>query len=381
MIAAPSDLRFAFRADASLQIGTGHVMRSLTLADALAARGAQCHFLCRDHEGNLIDFIRAKGHTVHALPAPPVGAGLPANASDDDTPPHRHWLGATQPQDIDACAPVLAALRPDWLIVDHYALDARWERALAPHCGRLMVIDDLADRPHACDLLLDQTFGRAADDYRAWLPAHCELLCGSRYALLRPEFVALRPYSLQRRAQPQLRQLLVTMGGVDKDNATGQVLAALRHCALPGNCEITVVMGATAPWRTEVERQANTMPWPTRVRVGVSDMAQLMADSDLAIGAAGATSWERCCLGVPTIMLVLANNQHRIAQALSEAGAANLLDASTLKNQSLICPERLQYKALAAMSGAAAAITDGLGVARIIETLTNKVQHANQLAV
>lgn len=367
-------MKVALRADASLQIGTGHVMRCLTLADALAARGAQCHFLCRAHEGNLIDFIRTKDHTVHALPAPSVGAGLPASTSDDGSPApaHHHWLGATQAQDIDACAPVLAALRPDWLIVDHYALDARWERALAPQCGQLMVIDDLADRPHACDLLLDQTFGRAADDYLPWVPPHCQPLCGSRYALLRPEFAALRPYSLQRRAQPQLRHLLITMGGVDKDNATGQVLAALSHCALPANCEVTVVMGATAPWRAEVERQAQTMPWPTRVRVGVSDMAQLMADSDLAIGAAGATSWERCCLGLPTAMMVLADNQRHAAALLEEAEAARILQLDeNLPTQlaRLIDEVALSERLLHRLSEGASVITDGEGARRIADHL------------
>src|SRR5690606_19557137 len=153
-------------------------------------------------------------------------------------------------------------------------LDAHWEHALKPHYRRLMVIDDLADRPHECDLLLDQTYSRKAEDYHAWVPASTALLCGSQYALLRPEFAALRPYSLQRRAAPQLRGLLVTMGGVDKDNATGQVLEALSSCPIPVECRITVVMGATAPWLAEVERLAREMPWSTQVEVGVKDMAQ-----------------------------------------------------------------------------------------------------------
>lgn len=376
-------MKVAFRADASLQIGTGHVMRCLTLADALAARGADCQFICGAHEGNLIEFIRGKGYVAHALPiAHEASTGLTAPGPEASTPlAHSHWLGATQAQDAEACAPILAAQRPDWLIADHYALDARWECALAPHYRKLMVIDDLADRPHACDLLLDQTFGRDAADYRALVPADCHLLCGSQYALLRPEFAALRPYSLQRRAQPALRELLITMGGVDKDNATGQVLHALRTCPLPAESRITVVMGATAPWLEDVRTQAQDMPWPTRVLVGVSDMAQLMADSDLAIGAAGATSWERCCVGVPTIMLVLAENQRKIAEALCEPGAAHLFDASKLNNRPLITHEYLEPLWLGAMSAAAAAITDGLGVAQVIKALICKAQHANQLAV
>lgn len=371
-------MKAVFRADASLQIGTGHVMRCVTLADALAAHGADCQFICRAHEGNVIEFIRSKGYGVHALPnvpAPGAGSTAPDPATSELT--HSHWLGATQAQDAELCAPILAAQSPDWLIVDHYALDAFWERALAPHYRRLMVIDDLADRPHACDLLLDQTFGREATDYHPFVPAACRLLCGSQYALLRPEFAALRPYSLQRRAQPTLRELLITMGGVNKDNATGQVLQALRSCRLPADCRITVVMGATAPWLDEIRKEAQDMPWPTRVLVGVSDMAQLMADSDLAIGAAGATSWERCCLGLPTIMLVLAENQRKIAEELCEAGAAHLIEVSTLNNQLLIVPDNWEPLFLGAMSAAAAAITDGSRVAQVINALICRVRHAN----
>ena len=368
-------MKVAFRTDASLQIGTGHVMRCLTLADALAARGADCQFICGAHEGNLIEFIRGKGYVAHALP-------VAHEASTGSTPPgptastpdlaHAHWLGATQAQDAEACAPILAAQHPDWLIVDHYALDARWERALAPHYRKLMVIDDLADRPHACDLLLDQTFGRDAADYRPLVPADCHLLCGSQYALLRPEFAALRPYSLQRRARPALRELLITMGGVDKDNATGQVLQALRTCPLPADCRITVVMGATAPWLEEIRRQAQDMPWPTRVLVGVSDMAQLMADSDLAIGAAGATSWERCCLGMPTIMLVLADNQRKVAQGLEQWGAAKLINlgqSATRQLRELLLPVIDDPAQLLNMSDCAASVVDGSGVNAVMRQM------------
>lgn len=381
-------MKVIFRADASLHMGTGHVMRCLTLADALAARGAHCQFICRAHEGNLIDYIRQKGYHVHALPLlPPLPSNAcPAGGDAADSassclasadPAHGHWLGATQAQDAQACAPILAAQRPDWLIVDHYALDAPWERALACHRRQLMVIDDLADRPHACDLLLDQTFGRDAADYRPLVPAQCRLLCGSSYALLRPEFAALRPYSLQRRTQPQLRSLLITMGGVNKDNITSKILLALRASSLPPDCQITVVMGSTAPWLVQVRQLVQDMPWPTQILVGVNDMAQRMADSDLAIGAAGATAWERCCLGLPTIMLVLADNQRKIANVLSEAGAAHFLDASKLNDRLLINTEHSQPLWLGEMSTAAAAITDGLGVAQVVEALIYKNHYAN----
>lgn len=362
-------MKVTFRTDASLQIGTGHVMRCLTLADALTAQGAECQFICRAHEGHLIDLIRSMGHAVHALPvmaADPNAVTVPAGLA------HSHWLGATQAQDAAACERILAASVPDWLIVDNYALDHHWEAALKPCYRKLMVIDDLADRRHTGDLLLDQTFGRVEEDYRPLVPERCQLLCGSTYALLRPEFAALRPFSLQRRAHSALRQLLITMGGVDKDNATGQVLQALHNCSLPKDCQITVVMGSAAPWLESVHSQAQRTPWPTRVLVDVKDMAQLMADSDVAIGAAGATSWERCCLGVPTVMLVLAENQEKIARSLEKAGAARLISLNH------VLPEQLRDifaifshdpSSLRNISNSAARIVTGHGVALILQEI------------
>ncbi len=350
-------------------------MRCLTLADALMASGVSCHFICRDHPGNLIDFIRTKGFVVHVLPILQLAEeSSEAHQSTCNGPEliHRNWLGATQFEDAHSCTALLAELRPDLLIVDHYALDIRWEQALQPYCRALMVIDDLADRPHLCNLLLDQTFGRDTKDYRPWVPDDCRLLCGSQYALLRPEFAAQRHYSLQRRAHPSLSQLLVTMGGVDKENATGQILQALHKCALPPECHVTVIMGPHAPWLEEVRRLAQTMPWSTKVLSGVSDMARLMADSDLAIGAAGATSWERCCLGLPTIMLALADNQVQSCHALSQAGAGLMINGrETLGIQLEEIIKNLAHDSLvlSKMTAISSSITDGRGIERVIRSI------------
>jgi UDP-2,4-diacetamido-2,4,6-trideoxy-beta-L-altropyranose hydrolase len=369
-------MEVAFRVDASRQIGTGHVMRCLTLANALAAHGVHCQFICGSHEGNLIEFVRSRGHLAHALPtACEMRAATSASSLGASTPDlnHSYWASFEEERDAQACAQLLAAWHPDWLIVDHYALDARWERVLRPHCRRLMVIDDLADRPHVCDLLLDQTFGRDAADYLPLVPDGCRLLCGSRYAMLRPEFAAIRSYSLQRRCPATLRELLITMGGVDKDNVAGQVLQALRACALPLDCRITVVMGTLAPWLDEIRTQAPSMPCPTRVLVGISDMAALMADSDLAIGAAGSTSWELCCLGVPTLLVCTAANQRKVISALASVRAVVRLDQAELRQPDGIT-FRSQYAALTenleGYTAVAARITDGRGVFRVCTELT-----------
>jgi UDP-2,4-diacetamido-2,4,6-trideoxy-beta-L-altropyranose hydrolase len=354
-----------FRADASLDIGTGHVMRCLTLAAALREHGASCEFVCRAHAGNLIEFIREQGYVVHALPKAGTAAGSTAPLA------HAEWLGASWESDAEQTCAALSGRRAAWLVVDHYALDRRWEAALRAYCDRLMVIDDLADRVHDCDLLLDQNLGRKRDDYQRLVPEASMILAGPAYTLLRPEFAEWRPYSLQRRESPALRHVLVTMGGVDKDNATGKTLTALARCDLPADCDITVVMGPHAPWLAEVKRQAAAMPFKTEVLVNVRDMERLMANSDVAIGAAGSTSWERCALGLPTLLIVLAANQEVVARALQQFGAAKVLsEPDRIVPDLPVALARLkQSDSLKDMAAAAASIIDGRGVQRVLEIL------------
>lgn len=356
-------MKVVFRTDASIKIGTGHVMRCLTLADALAKKGAQCIFICREHSGNLIEHIRSKKYAVSILPM----------RQDVDTDlAHSGWLGATQEQDIAACIPTLTEMQPDWLVVDHYSLDTRWEVESGKVCKNLMVIDDLADRFHNCNLLLDQTFGRDTQDYEPLVPRNCRLLCGSIYALLRPEFSTLRPYSLRRREKSEIKNLLISMGGVDKDNLTAQVLNELKSYALVNKFKTIVVMGPAAPWLEDIRRTVEGLPFPTKIFTNVSNMAQLMADSDLAIGAAGATSWERCCLGLPSLLTKIADNQELIIANLCTVGAIKRFELGqkptshtrTLTN----CIDSLNIAdTLKNMTEASARVADGKGCDRVIE--------------
>ncbi len=310
-----------FRTDASVQIGTGHVMRCLALAQALRADGAVCRFVMRDLAAHAGALVSAAGFEVTLL-RPPAPTDVP-----DCELAHGGWLGVAQSVDAAETAKVLASTPPDWLVVDHYALDRRWQSALRAMVGRIMVIDDLADRAHDADVLLDQNLGRSGADYDGLLPADCIRLLGPRFALLRPEFAAARPAALARRAgraaQPGHRlSILLAMGGIDKDNATGQVLAALDPSL---DIKVTVVLGGQAPHLDRVRAQARALAFPVAVVVDVKDMARLMAEADLGIGAGGSTSWERCCLGLPTMLLTLADNQMPGAVALERAGAAVLL--------------------------------------------------------
>lgn len=334
-------MQVAFRADASAAIGAGHIMRCLTLADGLQQAGAVCTFVSRDMPPALALLVAEHGHIVRSI-----------SDGEDNL---LAFVGET----------------PDWLVVDQYGLDIRFERVMRTTVKKIMVIDDLADRAHDCDILLDQNLGRKAEDYNTLVPQHCRLLMGPKYALLRPDFAQFRAYSLRRRRASAVRHVLVSLGGFDSDNVTGLVLSALKSCSLPVDAKLSVVMGSDAPWIDDVRQLAKTMPWPTEILVGVRDMARLMAESDLAIGAAGGSAWERAALGLPVIILVVAENQRPGAHALEAAGAARLLSEDRPITETL-CTElaaMMQPATLSATSRASAAITCGNGVNIVVTAL------------
>lgn len=363
-------MRIAFRTDASIEIGTGHVMRCLTLADALQLEGADCTFICRTHTGHLLELIRQRGHHVVALASHETQC---TETQTSTTPPHASWLGACWITDASDTQSAIASNTVDWIIVDHYALDERWEMAMRSYCRQIMVIDDLADRRHDCDLLLDQNLGRTVEHYRQLIPQTATRLIGPRYALLRPEFLALREESLQRRKHSHLKHLVIALGGVDKDNVTGDVLKALCSCNLPADLRITVVMGPHAPWLKDVYATAALMPCPTQVVVNINNMAKLMADSDLAIGAAGGTTWERCSLGLPSLIIPIAENQRQGAEAMRQTGAAlicrNQRDITTTMNDLFFSSHH--HALLKQLSDCAAAITRGDGTSVVLNKMSN----------
>lgn len=352
-------MKIVFRVDASLQIGTGHVMRCLTLADVLKHKGAEVSFICREHAGNLISFIQDKGFSVFTLSV----AKTENDESEKQEPKlfHAKWLGASQQQDAEQCRIVLKQIEPDWLIVDHYAIDQTWQYCLKPTYKKLMVIDDLADRTHQCDVLLDQNYGSTKRKYEALVPAHCLILAGTEFALLRPEFARWREYSLQRRQAIRLKSVLITVGGVDPDNYTSRIMEQLAKSNLGEIKEILVVMGATAPHLKAVQEVAEKLPVTVQVKTNVSNMAELMAYSDLAIGAAGATTWERCCLGLPTIQLVVAENQKEIAQNLAEKSIVKLL----LSMDELPLLIRTSPDWMKSFGLSASKVCDGLGAEKV----------------
>lgn len=366
-------MKIAFRTDASLKIGTGHVMRCLTLARALKKNGASCHFVMRSLPGHMADRIAGEGFDITLLPSP-------QEAAPKGPPAHADWAGVNWAQDA---AETRAALGEsmNWLVMDHYAFDARWQKIACPPETRLMVIDDLADRPHVCDVLLDQNLGHEAANYKGLVPETCIFLMGPHYALLRTEFAEVRAEAVAARVDRQLKHLMISMGGSDAEDATSAVLNALREAILPKNLHISVIMGRRAPSLEKVRALAKTMTVRTEVAVDVDDMAKRMAAADLAIGAGGATTWERCCLGLPSIIVEIADNQAGIAAEIFRAGAG--LDPGPLNATSFAYELGAAVAAardptfLRALSMAAAGISDGKGTMRVGEVLSNIYQPSN----
>lgn len=280
-------MKVLIRADAGAAIGIGHVARCLTLAEVLVAHGAEVSFACRALPGHQLARIAEAGHEVFSLPA--------------DTADEGAALQALLP--AEACF--------DWLLVDHYQLDARWESAARRWARRIMAIDDLADRAHDCDLLLDQNFTASAALYHGLVPSACQILAGPRHALLRPAFRQLRPA-----AQNGSSRVLVSFGGFDQAGMTLRTLQALD--GLDG-VEVQCIAGQSSPDLTALQSLVAGHPGWELLNF-VNDLPERMAAATLFVGAGGGTTWERAAIGLPSLCVAVAENQHANAEALASAG-------------------------------------------------------------
>lgn len=313
-------------------------MRCLALADGLSAAGWRCSFAVGAETEATVPALAASAHDCF------VADGMDAAAMAS--------LAGHMPDGADL------------LVVDHYGWSADQEASCRSWARRILVIDDLADRAHDCDLLLDQTLGREDGDYGALVASPCGMLLGPDFALLRPQFTASRDAALSRPGERPLGRLLVSFGASDPHLMTALVLRGIAATGL--DLAIDVIVGAD-------DRATFGGLDNVTVHVAVSDMAALMARVDLVVGTAGVSSWERCCLGLPAIVIVTADNQLNIAAQLERAGAIRLLgnhqtvDADSIAQA--ITAMAHDACGRAAMSHKAAMICDGLGVGRVVDRL------------
>lgn len=332
-----------FRAEASRQVGHGHVVRCLALADSFRARGAECLFVSSSAGALLADEVARRGHRHLTLDAADV---------------------APERDAANTLAAVGRQLPVSAFVVDHYALDQAWETTIRRSGAPLLVIDDLA-RHHDCNFLLDQNLIGDGNPYAHGLPPECRCFLGPRYALLRPEFAVLRASAPIRRT---LNRILIFFGGSDPGNETAK---ALHGVLASGNWRIDVVIGAGNPNRGAVEALVSGHPDRTRLHVQTPLMAELMAGSDLCIGAGGSASWERCSLRLPMIISVLAQNQAEIAERLHRIGAAvSLGEANALTAEDYgAAVSTIDGEHLSALSESAGRLVDGLGAQRLAAEL------------
>ncbi|MBL18742.1 MAG: UDP-2,4-diacetamido-2,4,6-trideoxy-beta-L-altropyranose hydrolase [Flavobacteriaceae bacterium] len=358
-------MRVVFRVDASIDIGTGHVMRCLALAEKLRVGGADCEFICREHKGNLIDLVKQKGFHVESLRRPRTPNMLSFACKGD----HADWLGCSWQEDAKECLDKLTH-NSDWLVVDHYGLDTAWENELRKKCRRSLCIDDLADRAHRCELLLDQTLERDSDHYDNFVNGKTKKLIGPKYALLRGEFSDFRKKSLARRQFPKLRHIFLSMGGVDRDNFTTRILLSLKKCSIKSLEKITVIMGHQSMWQSEIRETVAGMTTPTILMTAVDNIAEIMSECDLAIGASGITTWERCSLGIPSIQISVVKNQDLICHAIEASGASKTCKPYQIEKMFCnIVSEVSSVSALKTMSKKARNITDGKGATRVAKIM------------
>jgi UDP-2,4-diacetamido-2,4,6-trideoxy-beta-L-altropyranose hydrolase len=344
------------RADASIAMGTGHLMRCLALAQAFQDKAGPdqsgpCIFAMAESTAGAEERIRREKFEVVILAASPGS-----------------------PQDAAQLVDLAVARHADWVVLDGYRFDVEYQRRLKAAGVKLLVVDDTGHAgAYAADLVLDQNV-HATEDFYARRESYTQLLLGPRYALLRREFKPWR--SWRREVAPVARKVLVTVGGSDPDNVTLRVIRALRLIS-EHNLEATIVVGGSNPHGHDLEQEVQGGGSALRLVRDVPDMPQLMADADVAISAAGITTWEMCSLGLPAVLIDVAENQTPGARELDRQGIAIHAGSSKKVTPETIAarlkPILASREVRAAMSERGRKLVDGLGAERIISAMQGGV--------
>ena len=344
-------MNITFRTDASVKIGSGHVMRCLTLALFMKEQGCNCKFVSKKHEGNLIDKISSYGFEVYVLEDFPESSSSP------------NWQ-----KDALQTKKSINSETIDWLVVDQYELDERWEKELRPLVKKIFVIDDLANRKHVCDVLLDQNLvSNFKTRYQSLVNKSCKTLLGPQFALLQPDFQLIRE---RKHRVDKIASILVYFGGSDIHNLTGKTIEAFQKLDR-GGIRLNVVLGFDSPNKDIIRKQIEQDERISLHNI-LPSLAPLMKRSDLAIGAAGATTWERCCLGLPSLVITIADNQKAVAEELGSRGLIKYLghhDSVSSSSLYSALEECLEVKSLDDWSEDCMDLVDGLGTRRVCSAL------------
>ncbi len=353
------DKNLFIRTDAGTKIGTGHVMRCITLAESLKKRFREIFFVSNQIPGNMSDYVESMGYKVYRIRGYTHIEGQKLQSS---------MLRKHIENDVSQCRKVIEPHKnaKSWLLVDHYGIDHRWENGIRNQVEKIIVIDDLANRKHICDVLIDQNFYKNMKRrYDGLVPKNCMQMVGPRYALLRPEFKIARK-KLKRKNK--LHHILISFGGSDVTNQTAKVLRALKSLDL--KYKVDVVVGSSNPHKNSVKRLCSSMP-STSFHYQTNNIAKLMVCADLAVGGGGSTTWERCCLGLPSIVSILSKNQQQLTEDVAEIGCViNLGQVANLAQHDYAdAIKGIDVKILQKMSKKCLSLVDGNGATRV----TNKI--------
>jgi len=339
-------MKVVFRVDAGTEMGYGHVMRCLTLAETIRQRGHFVYFICAEIKGHLAQRIKQKGLKYSLI-----------EKSD--------WHS-----DAEQTNEIISLLHPDWLIVDHYALDYQWHEAVREIADKIMVIDDLANRRLDGDLLLDTGLGKHPEDYKGLLPANCHVLTGADYALIRGEFCEkIKAAKIKRSNLKKPEKLLINFGGMDSRNLIPDILDNLDSRF--NELEFTVIVSSATQNLEKIRRSIKGCR-SCRLLLDVDNMAEEIFNADMALGAGGITAYERCVLGLPSIVIPVADNQlHFAAELKKQAVAVMIMPAASLLKD--IINEIEKYMAdgelLKKLTSRSFALVDGKGAVRVVKTL------------
>lgn len=316
-----TNFKVCFRVDSSLEIGSGHVMRCITFARELQKKhDAVCVFITRALEGNLNKLIQQHNFNIYLLPlTSTLNYGYHPHA-----PAHASWLNANWKLDAELTRSYISEIDADYLVVDHYALDSAWEKAVTSNNKvRLLVIDDLADRPHTADILLDYTLNRQRADYASLVNKECKLLTGLKYVLLREEFSLGR--QLKKFKKQEQLNIFINMGGVDKDNYTLRICEMLSKIGEAQNFNYLIVVGENYKHFNELKKFLEHNFTNFQTFKNVRNICEIMRCSDLAISAMGSTTWELISQGIPCLILSIAENQKIHLKVIEQSKIAEVL--------------------------------------------------------
>jgi len=344
-------MRIVFRVDASGEVGFGHLSRCINLAEVLRSRGHEVSFVCRDDEAKSFSALEDRLLKTVLLPMLEVGEVV------------------SQQFDAQQTIQALRGSRPDWLVVDSYQLSKEWEQLLRPHVAKIAVIEDLSGREHDCDLLIDQNYSeRSAASFEKFVPKTCELLLGPRLALIGEQFRILR--ELKTRPTSELKRIFVFCGGSDPQNLTQQVINEI-SCSELSDVAVDIVVGA----QNKIFDRKAALKFNANIEIHDAgrEFARIMSTADLAIGAGGTTSWERMCLGIPSIVVSIAENQNSACEKLGRDGLVTYLGAqSSLKPGAIrnaVIETKTKYASLFDQIERGQILVDGRGCERVAEVI------------